>query len=143
MAFDFHAATGQAAEVFHAEQVVVAEGVDFAVFDGIVAGINGNGRPISYALLHAVAGEGAAEYVVGHDAFAIEGGFAERQAEAVVVRDFKRAVAAGEGAFFEVWSKGVIFLGQRVVAAPQYRAVDVGYLVSFWRLVPHLSNPRI
>ena len=89
MAFDFDAPARQAAEVFDAEQVAVAEGVDFTVAYGLFARIYGYGGIFGYALLHAVAREGSAKKHVRADAFAPQGRPAERQAEAVVVGDFK------------------------------------------------------
>lgn len=129
LAFDEYAATGQAVQVFDAEQVVVAEGVNFAVFDGGVAGVDTDGGAFVDAGFHAVAVEGAAEYFGGLYPFAVEGGFAEGQAEAVVVGNFKGAAAAGEFGFFQVGGKGVFVFGQGVAAAPQARGMDVADFV--------------
>lgn len=65
-----HAIAGLPYQVFDAEHAVLGKGVYFAVAYGGFARIYGDCRVFCDFFLHAVAGQGAAEDVVGVDAFA-------------------------------------------------------------------------
>ena len=116
LAADADSTAGEFVQIFDAVEAALDKGVDVAVFDGVAAFVYGDGCAVGDARPHAVAFKGAAEDVFYLYAQAAQGGFAERQAEVVVIAALFATCAADKGKVFKKRGEGVVFLGQGVVA---------------------------